>query len=163
MRIVILLAAAAVGALAHHSAEPHFDLAKEVVLQATVTKFEFVNPHGYIYFKTPDAAQWRCELPARLALQRLGWTQGMFPAGRKITIKGAPARREANVCMLTSFVDESGREYSRQENLSGANPLAKGAVTARAERVNGVPNLAGLWLAAGGPGGGPGPGKGKDK
>jgi hypothetical protein len=171
MRWALLLVTGGVLASAHHAAEPHFDLSKEVVLQATITRFEFVNPHGYVYFTVPNSGgkptPWRCELPARLALQRLGWTQDVFPSGRKITIKGAPARREENVCMLTSFVREDGREVSRQENISGTNPLAKNAASPRPERLNGVPNLQGLWLAQGGPGGpgpdGKGKGKGKDK
>jgi hypothetical protein len=162
MRIALTLFAVAATAFAHHSAAPHYDLEKEVVLDGTITKFEFVNPHGYVYFnvgKTP----WRCELPARLALQRLGWTEDVFKAGRKVTIKGAPARREENVCMLTSFIREDGREFSRNEDITGKNPLAKNAVAARPDRVDGHPNLAGLWLAQGGPGG-PGPdGKGKGK
>ncbi len=164
MRTAILLAVAAGSALAHHSAAPHFDLEKTVELQATITKFEFVNPHGYVYF-TVAGTPWRCELPARLALQRLGWTQDLFPAGRKITIKGAPARREENVCMLTSFVREDGREFSRTEVITDANPLAKNVVASRPAQVNGQPNLQGGWLAQAGPGG-PGPngkGKGKDK
>src|SRR5436190_11724491 len=95
---------------AHHSAAPHFDLEKTVVLNGVVTKFEFVNPHAYVYFDVRggdgSATPWRCELAARLALVRLGWTVDLFPVGGKITIKGAPARREENVCMLTSFIGE---------------------------------------------------------
>ena len=158
---------------AHHSAAPHFDLEKTISLDATVTKFEFVNPHGYVYFTAPNPAgkptQWRCELAARTSLERLGWTSAVFPVGRKITIKGSPARREDNVCMLSSFIGEDGREIARNEDISkGANPLAKLAgkndLSARpAKLANGQPNLEGFWLGQGGPGGGGPNGKGKAK
>ena len=169
--VTLLFTAMVSSAVAHHSAAPHFDTEQTIELAATLTKFEFVNPHGYVYFTVSNPGgkptPWRCELPARLALQRLGWTQDMFPPGRKITIKGAPARREENVCMLTSFVREDGREFSRNENITGqgGNPLAKVAgnqFAPRSAQLNGQPNLQGVWLGQGGPGGG-GAGKGKDK
>ena len=65
-------------AYAHHSAAPHFDLEKTITVEGTVTRFQFVNPHGYVYFtaKGDDGkmAPWRCELAARTALERNGWT-----------------------------------------------------------------------------------------
>ena len=123
---------------------------KTITLEATVTQFKFVNPHAYVFFTVPNAngkpTQWRCELAARTSLERLGWTQALFSAGRKITIKGAPARREDNVCMLSSFILD-GREISRNENLTNANPLAKLAVataTRPARTASGQPNLEAL-------------------
>jgi hypothetical protein len=166
----LLAAAVAPGLFAHHSAAPHFDLEKTITLEATITQFQFVNPHAYVFFTAPGAGgkptAWRCELAARTALSRLGWTDALFPAGRKITIKGSPARREDNVCMLSSFITENGREISRNENLTNANPLAKLAVspaTRPARIASGQPNLEGFWLGLGGPGGGPGPGPGQEK
>ncbi len=156
--------------MAHHAAAPHFDQSKEVTLEATITKFELVNPHSYVYFTVPDPAgkpvQWRCEMAGRVSLQRNGWTEAAFPPGRKVTIKGAPARREANVCALESVIGADGREVKAGENLSkGVNPLATlgGAnrATPRAARLaNGQPNLSGLWLivpGARGRGNGEGP------
>ena len=142
--------------LAHHSAAPHYDMEKSVTLDATITKFELVNPHSYVYFTTPEPdgkpTLWRCELASRIALQRSGWTEGVFTPGAKLTIKGAPARREDHVCMLTSFVGSDGREVKRDEDFAkGVNPLAtladKNLSGARpAPLANGQPNLSGLWL-----------------
>lgn len=147
--------------LAHHSAAPHYDLEKSITLDATITKFELVNPHSYVYFTTPASdgkpTPWRCELASRLNLQRSGWTEGIFAPGQKLTIKGAPARREDHVCMLTSFVGTDGREVKRDEDLAkGVNPLArladKNTSIARPARLaNGQPNLSGLWLIVAGP------------
>src|SRR5579883_2538032 len=110
----VVLASLPIVAEAHHSAAPHYDLSQTVVLNATITKFALVNPHAYVYFsvsaKNGKPADWRCELSARTALTRLGWTTDIFVPGHKMTIKGAPAWREPNVCMLTSFVREDGRE-----------------------------------------------------
>lgn len=172
---LLALGFATLPAHAHHSAAPHFDLEKTVTLEGTITKFEFVNPHGYVYFSVRDAGgksqQWRCELASRTSLMRLGWTQNTFTPGHKVTIKGAPARREDNVCMLSSFVTEDGREITRDGDLtqSGATtPIAANGsakISSRPARLpNGQPNLQGPWVGMGGPDGrGPGPGdKGKE-
>jgi len=173
--VAALLGSTPVPTRAHHSAAPHFDLDKTVVLKGVVTKFEFVNPHAYVYFDVRGAdggvAPWRCELAARVALMRLGWTVDLFPAGRQVTFKGAPARREERVCMLTSFVGEDGVEIARMEDVTRLRPTTRVAVAAtvqpgaRAARLpNGKPNLMGPWVAQfgpgrgrpGGPAGGPG-------
>ncbi len=165
---VVGLAAALLGGVtapagAHHSAAPHFDLEKTVVLNGVVTRFEFVNPHAYVYFDVRGAegvvAPWRCELAARVALMRLGWTVDLFPAGRKLTFKGAPARREENVCMLTSFAGEDGVEIGRNDDvtrLRSAAPLTVASAIQPGSRparlANGLPNLKGPWVAQFGPG-----------
>ena len=59
MRHLTIFLVVAGQAMAHHSAAPHYDLQKELSLSATVTKFEFVNPHGYVFFNTPDGAAWQ--------------------------------------------------------------------------------------------------------
>jgi hypothetical protein len=150
-------------AIAHHSAAPHFDVEKTIVLSATLTQFKFVNPHAYVYFTvTADGktTPWRCELPAATALGRLGWTLDIFPIGQTITIKGAPARREDNVCMLTSFIRADGVEIGRNEDVSklraapAVTTSAASATSTLGDRLaNGQMNLSGPWVAAFGPGG----------
>ncbi len=147
------------------------------VLDGVVTKFEFVNPHAYVYFDVRGTdgtvSPWRCELAARAALARLGWTIDMFPAGRTITVKGSPARREDRVCMLTSFVREDGVEIGRNEDVTRLRLAAAVTVAGASQSsprparlANGQPNLRGPWVAEFGPGrgrpGGPGgPGGGR--
>lgn len=167
-RRIVFLAALVGGfaapAGAHHSAAPHFDLEKTLVLSGVVTRFELVNPHAYVYFDVRGAdgtvAPWRCELAARTALTRRGWAFDIFPIGQTITIKGAPARREAHVCMLTSFVRADGVEIGRNDDVSKLRP-APAATTARAAETSVRParladshmNLQGPWVSVTGPGG----------
>ena len=163
-----LVVAGAIGAFAptaraHHSAAAHYDTAKSISVQGTVTRFEFVNPHGYVYFVVDNPnggtpAPWRCEVEARTALERRGWTPTMFAIGRRITFTGLPARREANACALKSFIGEDGIEHLTTEDYSkGVNPLATAAGKNKAARParlpSGRPNLAGSWIGIGGPNG----------
>jgi hypothetical protein len=161
---------AAATATAHHSSTA-YDLTQHIEWKVTVTQFQFVNPHAYVFFTMQDASgkdiKGRCELPAVTSLQRVGWTRTTLVPGQKILIKGSPGRNEANVCFMNSFIGEDGREIIRSEDFTkgGADPLATLA-SANANRParlpNGHPNLNGPWVGVGvegrGPGGrGPGP------
>jgi hypothetical protein len=147
-------------ASAHHSSSA-YDLTKHMEWKVTVTQFQFVNPHAYVFFNMQDAAgkqvSGRCELPAVTALLRVGWTAKTLVPGEKVTIKGSPGRNEDNVCYMNSFIRENGQEISRSEDLtkSGADPLATLARNAArpARLANGHPNLQGPWVGIGGPDG----------
>ena len=106
---------------AHHS-NTAFDMSKAVEWQVVVTEFKFVNPHAYVFFTMPDAGgkavEGRCELGARTQLARMGWTGETIKSGEKITIKGAPGRNEAHVCMVNSFVRANGTAVGAHQQLS---------------------------------------------
>lgn len=143
---------------AHHASAPHFDESVEIVVEGTVTKWDFVNPHSYIHFTATDengvTQDWRCEMHARTPMQRNGFTAETFVAGQKITFIGAPARREDNVCGLTSFIFADGTEIARNGELP--EKYRVGAISNQAtlavdeERPefleNGQPNISGFWV-----------------
>ena len=150
---------------AHHSAAPHYDLEKHIELKGVVTQFKFVNPHAYVFFDVTETTgkktSWRCELAAATVLARLGWGLDIFPMKEAITIKGSPARREDNVCMLTSFIRADGIEITREADVTKlyanrptAAKLAPSATVRPVRLADGHVNLAGPWMPAG-RGGGP--------
>ena len=165
--LLVLLSMLVASSYAHHSSAPHFDESKTIEVEGTVTKFMFVNPHAYIYFNVADEAgksvPWRCELSARAALERLGWSESLFPAGVKIKVKGAPARREEHVCYTTNITFADGRVIGRAQQFSSSSSAASSVVTSKtstrpARQADGHPNLAGNWVSQDGPTGGMGGG-----
>jgi hypothetical protein len=162
-----LLLAFSTSSFAHHSSAPHFDESVEIRLEGTVTEWKFVNPHSYIYFDVTDengkTENWRCEMHARTPMQRNGFTSETFYAGQKLTIIGAPARREDNVCGLSSFIFSDGTEVARAgvlpEKYRIGAPLESEVVAdaARPDTLkNGQPNISGYWVSAGRGGARPG-------
>ena len=155
---VAILALAALPSQAHHSSGPHYDRESEIVLDAVVTEFRFVNPHSYVYFDVIDDAgnpvAWRCELAAANLARRNGWTSKTLSPGDRITINGAPARREDNVCFLNSFTTAQGLEIARNGDLvelgiSGAEEFVVFTSLAQDRPRyldNGDPNLLGDWV-----------------
>ncbi len=157
-RGAVFLCVLASAAHAHHS-NTAFDTSRSVEWRVVVTEFKFVNPHAYVYFTMPDAAgklvNGRCELGARTALTHLGWTIDTVKPGEKITVKGAPGRNEASVCMVNSLVRADGTEIAAHP--AGAPTAASLASTATVATTHS--NLQGYWVSqGGGPGGPPGAG-----
>ena len=154
--LLFIFALTSIGSLqAHHSSIPHFDRNAEVIVSGVVTRIRFVNPHAYLYFdvtKNGKSENWRCELSSGTQLKRFGWSPDMFPKGRKITVNGAPARREDNHCYLNSLTFEDGTVIERRTDLNetGGKPVRPASPVASGDRPthleNGQPNLQGAWI-----------------
>lgn len=147
-------------AAAHHGFGL-FDMNREITLEGTLTGFDFVNPHSYVYFNVTGAAgsvtRMRCEMRAATVLRRSGWSPDMFVSGKHIMIKGHPHRKDPSSCYVETLAIGDAPVLKRYQQLD------KGNLSSRAERPlrlpDGRPNLSGEWaqeqyLLAHPPGGG---------
>ncbi len=145
--LVAAASAAPFAASAHHGIA-NFDLNKEITLTGAVTEVAFVNPHSWLYFtvrgEDGTAVPWRCEMRGSTVLKRSGWSEAMFAPGTQVVVKGAPDRREANVCYLETVTLADGTSMERYDQR-------RHAVTPHADRparlANGDPNLNGDWAS----------------
>lgn len=87
-------------AWAHHALIAEFDLNKSVALRGTLTKMEWVNPHGWIYLDVKGAdgkvVNWAIETgsPARMINRGLKRTD--FQPGMELIVLGYAARTGKN-------------------------------------------------------------------
>jgi len=98
-------------AAAHHSFAL-FDSTKSVRLEGTVSKFEWTNPHSWIFLDVPGAQniaeQWIIELPAAGVLAAEGWNKNFVKAGEKIIVRIRPLKSGQRGGLLEGF--SSGAE-----------------------------------------------------
>ena len=90
MLVAVFFSAPAV--LAHHGLA-EFDTTRTVKMYGTVTSFEWINPHSFIYANIKDAngkvANWKLELGSPGMLSRYGgWSQKTVKRGDLITVQG---------------------------------------------------------------------------
>ena len=93
---VLSLLAAAVPLLAHHSFAAEYDATKPITVSGTVTKVEWMNPHGrfYVDVKETDGkiTHWNFELGAIPVLLKQGWRKDSLKAGDQVTVEGSRAK-----------------------------------------------------------------------
>ena len=94
-------------AAAHHSAAMYDDK-KTVTVVGTVSKFEWANPHVYIYVQQTDergqSTEWEVECSPPSILGRLGWSAASLHFGDKVTVVGSPARDPGKKALLPNSV-----------------------------------------------------------
>ncbi len=102
-------------AFAHHSFAAEFDEHQPVTLTGTLTKMEWVNPHGWIYVdvKGPDGhvVNWGIESGAPNALLRRGLRKEDFPIGSEVIIKGYRAKNGKPMANGSSVTFLDGRNF----------------------------------------------------
>lgn len=98
---------------AHHAFAAEFDANKPVTLEGTLTKVQWVNPHGWIYVDVtgPDGkvTNWAVEFGSPIALLRRGLRRTDFPPGIKIVVKGYLAKNGKPVANASTVQLPDGR------------------------------------------------------
>ena len=97
---------------AHHSPAA-FRLDSQVTIQGTVTRFDWTNPHTYIYVNTTTVtgqpAQWLFETDPVPILSRSGWSRESLAVGSKVTVRANPDRNaDRNHGLLVSIALANG-------------------------------------------------------
>jgi len=100
--------------LAHHG-ETNYDTEKLVSVKATVTNFEFINPHVQIYLDAKndkgEIEKWICEARSPAMLVRNGgWDKNTLKPGDVITATGFRAKNGTNILRLKKIVLADGTE-----------------------------------------------------
>jgi hypothetical protein len=160
LRSTLLFVAAvaiAMPAFAHHGAGT-FQLNQTVSFKgAKLTKIEFLNPHGWLYFETTEngkVMKHRCELRSAHVLRRSGWSPELFKSGEVVDITASPDSADIASCYLQTIVWTNGQRMDRYGQYVKAGGTVK-EVRGQANAVNvlnrqprrptGEPNISGDW------------------
>jgi hypothetical protein len=107
---------------AHHSLAGVYDMKGEKEVSGTLTKIQFVNPHGSmtITVKNPDGSttDWTFTTGSATTLAERGIGKGTLKVGEAITAKFIPARNGNPLGFLKSVTAEDGRVFQ----ISSGNP-----------------------------------------
>jgi Family of unknown function (DUF6152) len=97
---------------AHHSLAAEYE-AKVMLLNAVITRVNWMNPHVWIYFDTRDAAgtvaNWECESGAPNGLISLGWRKDSLKPGDRVTVEASRSKDRPDVCKVRAVKLADGR------------------------------------------------------
>jgi hypothetical protein len=103
---------------AHHG-NSAYDMSKTIPVKATVTKFEYSNPHAQVYYDVTDdkgnVEHWVAETTNPAMLNRVGWSKETLKPGDQVTLFVNPNRVGAKVTFLQKVQLSDGKELTTQK------------------------------------------------
>jgi hypothetical protein len=129
--------AASTPASGHHSGAM-FDQTAIVTLEGTVSRFNWANPHVYIFVETNDESgqivEWQLETDSTAIMTRDGWTPTTLIPGARVSVRANPDRNtNRSHARLLSLVKEDGQLFTRRSSGRASSVRAS--------------SLAGVWDA----------------
>jgi Family of unknown function (DUF6152) len=121
----VLLCALSAPASAHHSFAAEFDATQLVTLKGTLTKFERVNPHGWMYIdvKNQDGTvtNWAVETGAPAILARQGIKKDAMPIGKEVIVTGFRAKDGTHAINGNKITLPDGSDFMLGSSKDGAS------------------------------------------
>jgi hypothetical protein len=114
--LLVVLAAFAAPALAHHSEAGIYDPKESIEVTGIIKSVSWRNPHGEIVLTVTDdkgqAVDWAAETASISILRNRGVEPNAVVVGDKVTIAGSPSRRNRPEILARSMLLPSGYEFT---------------------------------------------------
>ena len=105
----------AVPTTAHHSFAAEFDEKQPITLKGTLTKLDWINPHGWLHIDVIAAdgkvVNWAIEAGAPNALLRRGLRTTDFPIGSEVIVEGYRAKNGSPTANGQTVKFADGRNF----------------------------------------------------
>lgn len=99
---------------AHHGGTSLYDTSKELTAEATVTEFQWTNPHVQISLDAKDSSgkvkHWLLEASSPPVLVNRGWNRKSLQPGDVIKVTFNPAKSGGSVGRLLKLTKADGKE-----------------------------------------------------
>jgi hypothetical protein len=113
------LAAASPSLLAHHSEAAEYDSTKPVKVSGTLAKYEWANPHVWVYVDVKgddgNVARWGFSTAPPGSLMRRGVTKDLLKIGETVNAEGIRARDGSNNAAMRRLTFADGRSVLAPE------------------------------------------------
>ena len=117
--IVILSFCMAASTLSAHHGNSAYDETTSVKIKGMVTKFDWANPHIYIYLDSKEGdgtiTHWTVESLSPERMTRMGWDKNSVKPGEQVAITLSAAKNGSPIGYLAKLVFADGRELKTRE------------------------------------------------
>lgn len=111
----------AMPSFAHHSGAM-FDDQVTLELTGTVTRFDYVNPHSWLYVNVVDedgeVVEWGFELDAPPRLRRVGISPNFWREGDRVMVRTRPLKDGRPAGFLVGAVSDQGKTFGNANGLT---------------------------------------------
>ena len=108
-------------AIAHHSGAM-FNDQLTLELTGTVTHFDYVNPHSWLYINVEsedgEVVEWGFELDAPPRLRRVGISPNFWREGERVAVRTRPLKDGRPAGFLVGAVSDQGKTFGNATGLS---------------------------------------------
>ena len=105
--VFLLMALPGTTPLAAHHSTAMYNMGTPVTVTGTVKKFEWTNPHAFIYLEVKDESgqvvEWEIEMMSLNHLKSYGWSRNTVMPGDLISCTGGAAK-SGDPAMLSSLI-----------------------------------------------------------
>lgn len=134
-------ASALASAVAHHSME-RFDTQQKVTVSGEIIRYEWANPHVYIFIEETKAngetVEWEIEGGPPAMMRRDGWSRQTLQPGQRVSAIGNPGRNQYKDSMYLTKLERADETLFAEEEWMGAMMSAGDAPRVPAESLDGV-------------------------
>ncbi|MGA3206053.1 MAG: DUF6152 family protein [Bryobacteraceae bacterium] len=99
---------------AHHAFAAEYDENRRVAVSGIVTRFEWTNPHAWLYVDGRDESgnitRWNFEMGSPNGLAHRGWTRTALKKGDQVTVEGFGAKDGSNIANAAAVTMPDGRK-----------------------------------------------------
>ncbi len=124
MALGLTLAAIVPQASAHHSGAM-FEDRLTLDLTGTVTRFDYVNPHSWLYVEVENddgtVTEWGFELDAPPRLRRVGVSPNHWREGDRVVVRTRPLKDGRPAGFLVGAVSDQGKTFGQTRGLELAD------------------------------------------
>jgi len=112
--------------VAAHPSYALFDVEKVAIFEGTVVKFDYLNPHCWLFITVVDDAGTETmrgfEMDGPPGLMRQGVRPNYFTAGERVTVKSSPLRDGRPAGLFRGVLKADGEGFGDVEGLVAPAP-----------------------------------------
>lgn len=120
--LALAIVALAVGSARAHHSGAMFEDVRTLELTGSVVRFDYVNPHSWLYVNVQNGdgtvTEWGFELDSQSVLRRRGVSPNHWQEGDRVVVRARPLKDGRPAGFLVGAVSDQGKTFGQANGLT---------------------------------------------